>query len=274
MCSDHTKNVLVEDVQISGHSHPISVRSYRTSVATPRQLPIVLYFHGGLFTSGSVSDATHACTYLAIHTPAWVVSVDYSLAPQFPFPNALEDGFKALQWVLSEASSVRADKHRIAIAGEDAGGNIATCVSALARDRGTGALKAQVLLAPTLDPSLTHLATPDDPTSPSIDFLSDAYRAYLPTFMQRVHPYAAPLESQRLQDLPPAYIVSVEGDAFRLEAERYASLLIASGVPTESVRAAGPTRKTLTGDDRILRGASDFLRRRFEREGGTATVLK
>lgn len=261
MFSVPPSSVLVEDVRVNGYNQPIPVRSFRPGGASASQVPIVLYLHGGLFTGGSVDDANDVCEVLTTQLPAWVISVGYSLAPQHPFPSAPEDAYKALQWAISEASSVRADKTRIAVIGHDAGGNIAAAVSAIARDRNSPVIRAQVLFAPLLDPSLTRFVQSHDSHAIRMDALDDAYRAYLPTFTQRVHPYAAPLESRRLTDLPPAFIASVDDDPLRGEAERYAGMLIAAGIPTESIRYTATSRDAIPAHEPALTGAIDFLKR-------------
>ncbi|NHV31121.1 alpha/beta hydrolase [Burkholderia sp. D-99] len=255
--------LLVEDARIDGHSQPIDVRSFRP-LAQKHPLSIVLYFHGGLFTAGSL-DETHAvCEALALQARAWVVSVGYSLAPALPFPNAVEDAHRALLWARAEARGMRADKRQMAVAGHDAGANIATGLAAIARDRGDTGIRAQVLLAPLLDPSMTRIGrymTPATPTTPAIDTLAASYRAYLPTLSQRVHPYAAPLESCRLAHLPATFIATVEHDPLHLEAEHYAAALIAAGVPTECARYADTTRAGIATYSPVLRSVGAFLQR-------------
>ncbi|TKC79194.1 alpha/beta hydrolase [Trinickia terrae] len=253
-------NLLVEDARINGYSQPIVVRSFRPR-ARERRLSIILYFHGGLFTAGTLDETNPACEALALNVGAWVVSVGYSLAPAFPFPNAVEDAHRALLWAHSEASGLRADKRQMAVAGHDAGGNIATCLAAVARDRGETGIRAQVLLAPLLDPSMTRVGRDPAQRGPRLDALAASYCAYLPTFTQRVHPYAAPLESRRLAHLPAAFIASVENDPLHGEAEHYAASLITAGVPTECARYANTTRTGIATHMPALLAASGFLQR-------------
>jgi acetyl esterase len=260
MSTVSNSSLLVEEVGINGYSQPIVVRSFRPR-AQKHRLSIILYFHGGLFTAGSLDETNTVCEAFALDVQAWVLSVGYSLAPAFPFPNAVEDAHRALLWAQSEASGVRADKRHIAVAGHDAGGNIATCLAAVARDRGDACLRAQVLLAPLLDPSMTRIGPTTAQAGPGIDALAACYRAYLPTTTQRFHPYAAPLESRRLVHLPAAFIASVEHDPLHIEAERYAASLITAGVPTECARYANTTRAGIATHAPALRAAGGFLQR-------------
>jgi acetyl esterase len=256
----------IEDVRIMGHAQPIMLRSYRPA-SDGTILPIVLYFHGGGFVRGTLDDADRAATTIARDTPAWVVSVGYSLAPQFPFPAAPEDGYRAAQWVIAQARAQRADPHRIGIAGHDAGGNLATCVAAIARDRGDIRMSAQALLAPLLDPSMTRLADQAKVLCPDFEASDCArcYRAYLPNPSQRLHPYAAPLESRRLNGLPPALIASAEHDMLHIEAEKYAGELIAAGVPTEVTRHCNASHEALASHADALADVVAFFRKRLAR---------
>lgn len=251
----------IDEVWIDGYKQRIALRLYKPRHPA-RELPIVMYFHGGGFTEGNLNDADAAASYLAEQAPAWVVSVGYSLAPAFPFPVALKDGYLAAQWALTQAHSYRADPHRIGVAGHDAGGNLATCLTMLARDRGEFAFGAQALLAPLLDPSMTRLGDQDKLES-DVDLRACAqcYRAYLPEVAQRLHPYAAPIESRRLGGLPPVSIASAEHDVLHVEAERYAAALIAAGVQTEIARHRSISHYALASHPQALADMAAFFRR-------------
>ena len=309
----------IMDVAIQGHRQTIQLRSYkrRQPVAEdrlaqvaqvaqvarrvqaaqaapidPPRLPIVLYFHGGMFIDGGLDDGDAAARAIALQTPAWVISVGYSLAPEFPFPTALEDGYLALQWAVENAKAQHADPRRIGVAGHDAGGNLATCLSALVRDRGDGqgndggkgrskrgsglCISAQALLAPLLDPSMTRVVNPDSvayqctegaESMASVERVMRAcaqcYRAYLPQYAMRLHPYAAPLESRRLAGLPPALIASAQNDLLHLEAEKYASALISAGVPTQVTRHANASHQALACHPQALKDVAVFFGQRL-----------
>jgi acetyl esterase len=264
MASTLDLGLSIEDVRIAGHAQPILLRSYRPAT-DGTVLPIVLYFHGGGFVRGTLDDASIAATIIARDTAAWVISVDYSLAPAFPFPAALEDAYRAAQWAVANARAQRADPKRIGVAGHDAGGNLATCLAALARDRGDIAISAQALLAPLLDPSMTRMADENKVRSPDMGMTecSQCYRAYLPNAAQRLHPYAAPLESRRLAGLPPALIASAQHDMLHIEAEKYAAELIAAGVPTEVTRHVDASHNALAASPAALADVTAFFRKRL-----------
>jgi acetyl esterase len=254
----------VEDVRIAGHAQPITLRVYRP-MPHPKSLPVVLYFHGGGFVRGSLDDADLTASQLARATPALVISVGYSLAPAFPFPAAPEDAYCAARWAFVNARSYGGAPQRIGVAGHDAGANIATALTLIARDRGEIPIRAQALLAPLLDPSMTRIADETKLRQADTDVTECArcYRAYLPEASQRLHPYAAPLESTRLGGLPAALIASAEHDLLHIEAERYASNLIAAGVPTQVRRHSSVSHSVLPTLPAVLDEVATFFQQRL-----------
>jgi acetyl esterase len=264
----------IDDVSIAGYAGPIVVRCYvpaARGVSPPPglSLPLVLYFHGGGFTRGTLDDADVAASFIAKQVPAVVISVGYSLAPAHPFPAAPEDAYRAALWAVAQARAYHADSRRIGVAGHDAGGNLATCLSFMARDRGELRIAAQALLAPLLDPSMTRLGKPG--TAPQAGNSADAeisdcakcYRAYLPLASQRLHPYAAPLESRRLAGLPPTLIASAQHDMLHVEAEKYANELIAAGVPTQVTRHSKASHAALASHPAALADVVSFFQHRL-----------
>jgi len=252
------------DVRIAGHAQLIALRSYRPALNVG-VLPIVIYLHGGGFVRGKLNDASIPAAAIARDTPAWVISVDYSLAPAFPFPTALEDAYCALNWATTNARAYGADDTRIGVAGDDSGGNLAAGLAALARDRGDVGISAQAMLAPMLDPALALRAGRSEIHSDemSIGNLAVCYQAYLPKASQRLNPYAAPLTARRLAGLPPALIASAEHDPLHLEAEQYARQLIAAGVPTQTTRYIGASHHSLASDPGVLLDVAAFFRKRL-----------
>jgi acetyl esterase len=253
----------VTDVQIEGHAQDITLRLYRQSHKTA--LPVLLYFHGGGFTKGSIDQADYAARYFAEHLPALVVSVGYSLAPRFPFPAAPEDAHRAALWVQTRARAFGGNSKKVGVAGHDAGGQLANCLAFIARDRGDVRIVAQALFGPMLDPSLTRLG---DEKRLGSDITAKecaaCYRAYLPQASQRMHPYAAPLESSRLAGLPATLIATAQNDVLHVEAEKYASSLIDAGVLTQVVRYPSISHAALADHPPALQEAVRFFQWRFD----------
>ncbi|HEY2022211.1 alpha/beta hydrolase [Paraburkholderia sp.] len=255
--------VEVTEVRIDGHAQEIPLRLYRPARKTA--LPVLLYFHGGGFTKGSVDQAEFAARYFAEHLPALVVSVGYSLAPRFPFPAAPEDAHRAALWVQMRARAFGGNSRKIGVAGHDAGGQLANCLAFIARDRGDVQIVAQALFGPMLDPSLTRLG---DEKRLGSDITARecaaCYRAYLPQASQRMHPYAAPLESSRLAGLPATLIATAQNDVLHVEAEKYASSLIDAGVQTQVVRFPSVSHAALADHPPALQEAVRFFQWRFD----------
>lgn len=258
-----TTLITAEDLSMPGPAGPLALRLYRPSMAQVA-LPIVLYFHGGGFVGGSLNDADASATFIAEQTPALVVAVDYALAPTRPFPAAPEDAHAAALWTAEHAAELGGDPARLAVAGDDAGGNLAAALTLIARDRNGPAILAQALVGPMLDPSMTRLGDGARLNSDlSAATCADCYRQYLPQARQRLHPYASPLISVRQAGLPPALIITAECDVLHKEAEKYAEALIAAGVPTQVVRFAGVNHAALAGHRPALAEIAHFLRRRL-----------
>ncbi len=215
--------------RLSWRDDEIAVRVFGAR-PTRKAVPLVLYFHGGLFNCGSMEDAQHFAQ--AVSKATVFACVEYPLAPKFRFPETVEVAYEALQWASAHAAAYGADPARIIIAGDQAGGNLAAATALVARDRSAGKLRplaGQVLLSPLLDP---------EQTSDSMRAAADCpcrkgWAEYLPFISDAVHPYAAPLHSRRLGRLPPALIITAEACPLRDEAEAYAAKLIASCVPVQ-----------------------------------------
>ncbi|HEY3301653.1 MAG TPA: alpha/beta hydrolase [Methylophilaceae bacterium] len=207
----------------------IALRIYQPS-QTALSTSLVLYFHGGLFNCGNLDDADAMASLLAEN--AVVVCVDYPLAPKLHFPATVEVAFEALLWASKHATEFGANRAKLIVAGDQAGGNLAAAVAMMARDRGlTGKARliGQVLINPMLDPLQTTLSMQAAEDCPC----RKAWTDYLPTTSDAMHPYAAPLLSQRLIGLVSALIITSDRDPLRDEAEQYAAKLITAGVPVQ-----------------------------------------
>lgn len=231
----------VENRQVPVQDGEIGVRIYHPLGAAEGLKPLLVYFHGGGFVQGDLDSVDAMCRVLANGAGAVVVSVDYRLAPEFPFPTAVEDAYAATRWAAEHAAELGADASRLAVAGDSAGGNLATVMCLLARERGGPAIRFQSLHYPITDLSSE---------SASYESLSDGYglsredmrwfgRHYLPNTADRQHPYVSPLRAESLSGLPPALVITAELDPLRDEAEAYAERLRAAGVPVTLRRYPG-----------------------------------
>jgi acetyl esterase/lipase len=236
--SEHPSSGLSpQERSCSGYASALRLRVHRPP---PRRAlpPVVLYLHAGRFISPQVEKSEAIAAALATRLDAVVIAPAYSLASVQPFPAAPEDAYAALRWSHDHAESGGWNARRIAVVGEEAGGNLAAVLAMMARDRDGPRLSAQVLMAPMLDSSLSALSR--HASGEFIGQCEAAYQRYLPANGDRFHPYASPALCTRLNELAPALILSAEGEALRDEAESYGARLIAAGVKTKIVRIAQP----------------------------------
>lgn len=198
---------------------------------------LVVYLHGGGFCIGSIGLMDNVARELAHCTDAVVVSVEYRLAPEHPFPAGLDDAESVVRWALANTARFGVGPGQVAVAGESAGGNLSAAVALRLRDTGEHALAAQVLLYPGLDDNTATYPSRTEFDGIVIDRLArEAYwAAYSGPNDIDQDPYAVPLHADRLAGLPPALVVLGGCDVLRDEGRRYATRLRDEGVVTEEV---------------------------------------
>jgi acetyl esterase len=232
---------IVDRVVPGADGNEIPVRVY----SPPRDgapVPAVLFIHGGGFVVGDLDTEHAGAASTADALGVVVVSVDYRLAPEHPFPAPLEDCYSALVWLADQAGALGVDTGRIALFGQSAGGGLAAGLALLARDRGGPALCFQLLGIPELDDRLetpSMVAFTDTPmwNRPSAE---RSWRYYLGAGADGdVSPYAAPARAEDLSGLPPAYVSTCEYDPLRDEGIIYALRLLQAGVSVELHQFAG-----------------------------------
>jgi acetyl esterase len=194
-------------------------------------LPVIVYFHGGGFVQGDIDTHDATCRRLAKHNQCVVVSVDYRLAPEFPYPIPGEDCYAATLWVVAHAKSFGGNPDRVVVMGDSAGGNLATVVCMMARDQTGPALAGQLLIYPALDATLSM---------PSINTYGTGYfltkeliawyvNHYCGKTENKRLPYLSPIFAENLRQLPPTVIVTAEFDPLKDEGELYATRLREAG---------------------------------------------
>ncbi|WP_210592984.1 alpha/beta hydrolase [Streptomyces sp. GESEQ-35] len=229
----------VRDLEVPGpQSDPqVPVRVYKPADADGT-LPGLLYLHGGGFVLGSVAMFDSHAARIAAEVGAVVVSVEYRLAPEHPFPAGFEDCYAALLWTAAHAAELGIDPERLGVGGESAGGGLAAAIALVARDRGGPALCFQLLGIPELDDRLDTVsmrAFTDTPlwNRPDAELSWDYYLGVGVRGTEGVSPYAAPARAEDLSGLPRAYVTTCEFDPLRDEGLTYAQRLLQAGVPTE-----------------------------------------
>lgn len=230
--------VHTEDRTIPGpeNSPDVTVRIYRPEQSTGG-LPALLWIHGGGYMMGDIDQEEFSAKKLSLAGNCTVVSVEYRLAPEHPYPAPLEDCYAALKWLANHTSELNVDAKRIAIGGASAGGGLAAGLAILARDRAEIDVIFQLLVYPMIN---------DYNVIPASDAVRDAlfwtresnlagWRSYLGCEPgdDGITCYAAAYRAENLEGLPPAYIAVGDIDLFAEEDADYGRRLIAAGVPTE-----------------------------------------
>ncbi len=218
---------------------PMPLRVYRRAPTLPGA-PVVLHLHGGAFVAGALDNGRTVATLLA-DAGAVVASVEYPLAPQHPFPQALEAAFQALTWLHKSRAKLGDRKSRVFVAGEEAGGNLAAGLALMARDQQAPLLAGQILLSPMLDPCMATCSMRQAEAGPVGCKWADGWHEYLGSAEKAAHPYASPLGSSRLAGLAPALVLTAEDDLLRDEAVTYARQLRDAGVTVREHCLPAPT---------------------------------
>jgi acetyl esterase len=224
------QGVQIVDDHVAAESGGIAVRTYRGGETTPA--PVIVYCHAGGFALGNLDTDHRQCVQLARRARCTVVSVDYRLAPEHPYPAALDDATAVLRWVAANATELGVDGARLAVAGSSAGAALAACLAHGAADGSLPAVAFQLLHQPVLDDRETA-SKAEFRTSPAFDGEAAhlMWRYYLGTDGRP--PAAVPARRDRLGGLPPALITCAEIDPFRDEAIDYALGLLRAGVSAE-----------------------------------------
>lgn len=216
----------------------VRVLVYRPMRASPGALPALLHIHGGGYILGSADMGDVSNRWLASRVGCVIVSVDYRLAPETPFPGPVEDCYAALRWLHTNAARIGVDPGRLAIGGESAGGGLAAALGLLARDRGEVPFIFQALVFPMLD-DRTGSGIEPAPHVGEFIWTRESNRFGWECLLGQkpggadVSPYAAPARASSLAGLPPTFLCVGALDLFLEEDVEYARRLLTAGVPTE-----------------------------------------
>ena len=222
----------VRDIEVPGPGGPITVRLYEPGWSDePR--PILVYFHGGGYIRGNIETHDSGCRIMANGSDCLVASVDYRLAPENKFPDAVEDCYATTTWLSENAADVGADPARLAVGGDSAGGNMACAVTLMARDAGGPPIKFQLLIYPNTDMK----ADTDSARAFSKGYWLDSMPFYVASYLRSeddiANPLASPLRAHDHSNLPPAYVITAGFDPLRDEGMAYADRLKEAGVDVE-----------------------------------------
>ena len=219
----------VEDI-VTG---PVPLRVYRPQPVDPTaQQPLVVFFHGGAWVMGSLDSHDPLCRQIAYDSGATVISVDYRLAPEHRFPAAVNDGAASVRWLYENCDSLNLDSHRIIVAGDSAGANIAAVMAIMSRDGDLPTFRAQLLFYPCTDLTLSRRS--HDIAYPGLTLTGRTMvwsrQHYLNDPREQVDWRASPVFAPRLAGLPPTYILTVGLDPLSDDGDAYARRLIQANV--------------------------------------------
>jgi acetyl esterase/lipase len=248
----------VESLEVPGPAGPIGARLYVPEGELP-PLPMLVYLHGGGWVRGDLDTHDNNCRFLAREAGVLVLSVDYRLAPEHPFPAAVEDSLAAFRWAHENAADLDGDAAAIAVGGDSAGGNLTAVVGQLTAADGGPVPAFLLVIYPATDFSEKRrsvklfsegfLLTESDMDWYTAHYLADEQAA--------LDPRASPLLAEDLSGVPPAYVVTAGFDPLRDEGEAYALRLREAGVPVALRRHRGLVHgfANMTGVGRTGRGA-------------------
>jgi acetyl esterase len=239
----------LRNIDINGPGGLLRLRLYRgMGTELHDTLPCLLYLHGGGWVLGDLDSHDGICCALANKARCCVVAVHYRLAPEHPFPAAVEDGAAALRWVAREAASLRIDPLTIAVGGDSAGGNLAAVLALMGRDGTVPASVLQVLLYPAVDMTMAGESQAGSTEGMTITPATMRYfiEHYVPNSADRRDWRASPLKAETLRGVPPAFVLTCGHDPLRDEGLLYAARLEREGVPVAALHLSDQTHGMLT----------------------------
>jgi cation diffusion facilitator CzcD-associated flavoprotein CzcO/acetyl esterase/lipase len=244
----------IVDGVFPGADGELNYRLYRPTTSGPH--PLVAYFHGGGWVLGSHDSDDPFCRDLCVRSDAIIISVDYRHAPEARFPAPPDDGFAAVQWIAANAADLGGVPDQLAVAGWNAGANIAAVVCQMARDAGGPEISGQLLVTPVVDCDFSRRSYLDNAdgyvlTTELMHWFWDHYADPA----DRQDPKASPLRAVNLANLPPALVVTCEFDPLRDEGTAYAEALAKAGVQVHHLQCRGQIHTSLTAVDMVISGA-------------------
>ncbi len=259
MSGPGAQDVTTTDRTVPGPAGEIPVRVY-TPVAGDAPRPVVVFFHGGGWVIGNIGTHDATVRDLTSDTGAVFVSVDYRLAPEHPFPAAVDDCFAALEWVHAHAGEIGADPDRIAVAGDSAGGNLAAVTAMLARDRNGPPLRFQLLVYPGVGVAEGQASVRDNAegyllTRRDIEWFT---AQYIGPDVDPTDPRWDPIHAD-LTGVAPAHVITCEFDPLRDGGAAYAARLRECGVPVTEHCYAGQIHGAF-GMQAVVAASRDIIR--------------
>ncbi|WP_456275274.1 alpha/beta hydrolase [Bacillus sp. AK128] len=250
------KDMTKTEINVTYRTMEVNNSKIRIRIYSPKHesnLPAILYFHGGGFIGGSLDTVENPCKALSEKANAIVISVDYRLAPEYPFPHALNDCYETVKWVYHHANEMNIAREKISVSGDSAGGNLANGCSMLDRNEQSNMIKFQALVYPVVlignhesfkwkinEYSVHHYHELVKKAIYALGSGKDLIeRLYLQGKQENTDPYVSPLLATDCRGLPESLIITAEFDYLRLEGKAYAEKLASFDVNTKYIQYQG-----------------------------------
>lgn len=246
----------VRSIEIAGPYGQLPLHIYTPQGVGP--FPVIVYFHGGGFVIADTQVYEASVRGLCVGAPAVVVSVDYHHAPEYRFPVQTQEAYAAYRWVRTHATEIDGDAHRIAVAGESAGGNLAAVVSLMARDRGESLPVHALLVYPLVSDGMTNLSYVRNANAKPLnrDMMKWFFSHYISSKDDAGNPYTLPDKAETLRGFPPTTLITAEIDPLYSEGKDFAERLEDDGVPVAYKHYEGVTHEFF-GMAAVLQKARD-----------------
>ncbi len=235
------RRVTVEDLDLALPGRPARARLYRPNGVGTRTRPVVVNYHGGGWVQGEPEQSEWFASRVAARTGAVVISPSYRLAPEHPYPAAVDDAWDELSWIVEHGDRLGIDPDRVAVMGDSAGGNLAAVTAMTSRDKGGPEIRAQVLIYPAVEmyeKFASEIAMPEAPVLTSANM-----RAFVRLYLQDAYgtedPQASPLRAGSHEGLAPAFILTAAADPLLDNGSRYRDALRRAGVAVRYREYAG-----------------------------------
>jgi acetyl esterase len=231
----------VSDGGLPGPIGEIRYRRYKPLGAKADVLPTLIYYHGGGFVIGNINTHDSTCRRIANKSGCQVISIDYRLAPEHPFPAPIDDGLAAFRYIRDHAASFGVDASRLAVGGDSAGGQLAAVICQLCRGSGEAMPAFQMLIYPATDYSRKSTSRRDLAEGYFLtkDLIDWFWRAFVPAGTDTKDLRISPLRAPDFAGLPPAFVLTAGYDPLRDEGRAYADRLIDACVKTTYVNYPG-----------------------------------
>ncbi|SEP18445.1 acetyl esterase [Rhodospirillales bacterium URHD0017] len=231
----------IDDGDFAGPGGKVRFRRYRPQGAAAGPLPTLIYYHGGGFVIGNIETHDSTCRRLANKSRCQVMSIDYRLSPEHPFPAPTDDGVAAFRHIRDNAATFGADPKRLAVGGDSAGGAIAAVVCQILRDAGEQGPAFQMLIYPATDSSKQSASRVAFAEGYFLtkDLMDWFWKAYVPAGTDLADLRLSPLLAKDFKGLPPAFVLTAGYDPLRDEGRAYADRLIEAGIKTTYVNYPG-----------------------------------